>query len=211
MIADGHDVYGSGVNLAARLTGLAGPGEIVVSADVRDQLTPCSMPISRIWAGAISSTCKSRSAPIASARRTTPRDRARHHGDAATAPDDRRHSFHRTRGQGASTMSLARCWPTRYCGVSRSAELNVISRLSTTVFRGRETSIEEVSRYLTANYVLSGAYRKVGSKLRINVELADHPKSGAVVWSEAMEGNALASSAVRTTSSTTWSRPSAWR
>ncbi len=40
LIADDHDVYGSGVNLAARLTGLAGPGEIVISADVRDQLTP---------------------------------------------------------------------------------------------------------------------------------------------------------------------------
>ena len=34
------DVYGHGVNLAARLTTLAGPDEIVVSADVRDQLTP---------------------------------------------------------------------------------------------------------------------------------------------------------------------------
>ena len=39
LLADDHDVYGAGVNLAARLTGLAGPGEIVVSADVRDQLT----------------------------------------------------------------------------------------------------------------------------------------------------------------------------
>ncbi len=40
LITDEHDVYGHGVNLAARLTTLAGPDEIVVSADVRDQLTP---------------------------------------------------------------------------------------------------------------------------------------------------------------------------
>ena len=40
LIADQYDVYGHGVNLAARLTTLAGPDEIVVSADVRDQLTP---------------------------------------------------------------------------------------------------------------------------------------------------------------------------
>ncbi|MGH6624922.1 MAG: adenylate/guanylate cyclase domain-containing protein, partial [Burkholderiaceae bacterium] len=40
LIADQHDVYGHGVNLAARLTTLAGPDEIVVSAEVRDQLTP---------------------------------------------------------------------------------------------------------------------------------------------------------------------------
>jgi len=40
LIACAHDFYGRGVNLAARLTTLAGPGEIVMSADVRDQLTP---------------------------------------------------------------------------------------------------------------------------------------------------------------------------
>jgi len=40
LIADELDLYGSGVNLAARLLTLAGPGEIVVSADVRDQLAP---------------------------------------------------------------------------------------------------------------------------------------------------------------------------
>ena len=40
LIADEHDVYGRSVNLAARLTALAGPGEIVVSPEVRDQLLP---------------------------------------------------------------------------------------------------------------------------------------------------------------------------
>ena len=40
LIADEQEVYGGEVNLASRLTTLAGPGEIVVSAEVRDQLTP---------------------------------------------------------------------------------------------------------------------------------------------------------------------------
>ena len=39
LIADERDVYGHGVNQAARLTGVARAGEIVVSADVRDQIT----------------------------------------------------------------------------------------------------------------------------------------------------------------------------
>jgi adenylate cyclase len=39
VVVDKLDVYGAGVNLAARLAGLAGPGEIVVSAAVRHQLT----------------------------------------------------------------------------------------------------------------------------------------------------------------------------
>jgi class 3 adenylate cyclase len=40
VIIDQHDVYGHGVNLASRLASLAGPDEIVVSAQVRDRLTP---------------------------------------------------------------------------------------------------------------------------------------------------------------------------
>jgi adenylate cyclase len=36
---DAHDLYGHGVNLAARITTLAGPGEIIVSSSVRDHLT----------------------------------------------------------------------------------------------------------------------------------------------------------------------------
>jgi class 3 adenylate cyclase len=40
LIADEHDLYGREVNLAARLTTLAGPGEIVVSAGVREPADP---------------------------------------------------------------------------------------------------------------------------------------------------------------------------
>ena len=39
LIEDEHDVYGRSVNLAARIATLAGPGEIVVSAEIRDGLT----------------------------------------------------------------------------------------------------------------------------------------------------------------------------
>ena len=40
VIVEDNDVFGRGVNLAARLMSLAGPGEIVVSQHVRDGLTP---------------------------------------------------------------------------------------------------------------------------------------------------------------------------
>jgi len=39
-VADDLDVYGAGVNLTARLVQLAGPGEILVSADLHRQLDP---------------------------------------------------------------------------------------------------------------------------------------------------------------------------
>jgi TolB-like protein/Tfp pilus assembly protein PilF len=74
--------------------------------------------------------------------------------------------------------------------LSRSSELNVISRLSTTVFRERDASVEEISHYLTANYVLSGSYRKVGSKLRLNLELASSTNL-TIVWSDTINCGAM--------------------
>ena len=38
VVVEHNDIYGTGVNLAARIASLAGPGEIVVSSQVRDQL-----------------------------------------------------------------------------------------------------------------------------------------------------------------------------
>ena len=39
-VTDQHDIYGSDVNLTARISGLAGPGEFVITAELRDRLAP---------------------------------------------------------------------------------------------------------------------------------------------------------------------------
>jgi adenylate cyclase len=192
LIADDHDVYGSGVNLAARLTGLAGPGEIVISADVRDQLTPVlDADIEDLGACYL----KHVQEPVRAYRVGPPGPRPVIEPGTMSTPQLRptiavipfversEKADHHVVGEVLADEIIA--------ALSRSSELNVISRLSTTVFRGRETSVDEVSRYLRANYVLSGAYHKVGSKLRLNIELASS-EPGTIVWSESMEGNAQA-------------------
>jgi adenylate cyclase len=192
LVADEHDVYGSGVNLAARLTALAGPGEIVVSADVRDQITPVlDADIEDLG----SCYLKHVHEPVRAYRVGPPGPQPVIEPGAVSMPQLRPtvavipfteragKPEHRVVGEVLADEIISK--------LSRSTELNVISRLSTTVFRGRDAPIDVVSGYLSAHYVLSGAYRKVGSKLRLNVELAsaDH---GTVIWSESMEGNAHA-------------------
>jgi adenylate cyclase len=190
LIADERDVYGAGVNLASRLTGLAGPGEIVVSADVRDQLTPVlDADIEDLGACYL----KHVHDPVRAYRVGPPGPRPVIEPGAISMPQLRptvavipfveRAAVpgHQVIGEVLADEIIA--------ALSRSSELDVISRLSTTVFRGRDLSIGEVGRYLTANYVLSGAYRKVGRKLRLNVELASS-EAGTILWSESLEGNA---------------------
>jgi adenylate cyclase len=192
LISDDHDVYGSGVNLAARLATLAGPGEIVVSADVRDQLAPVlDADIEDLGLCYLKHVHE----PVRAYRIGPPGPRPVIEPGTMSMPQLRPTIAvipfaerigtpdHEVVGEVLADEIIS--------ALSRSSELNVISRLSTTVFRGRETSVDEVSGYLSANYVLSGAYRQVGSKLRLNVELASSDP-GTIVWSESMEGNAHA-------------------
>ena len=57
--------------------------------------------------------------------------------------------------------------------LSRSRDLNVISRLSTTAFRGRDATLEEIGSRLHADYVLSGAYSSDEQHITLDAELAE--------------------------------------
>ena len=56
--------------------------------------------------------------------------------------------------------------------LSKAADLKVISRLSTAVFRGRASDVGEVSAHLGATYVLSGAYVADAGKIMVTAELS---------------------------------------
>jgi adenylate cyclase len=189
LIADDHDVYGRGVNLAARLTTLAGPGEIVVSADVRDLLTPAlDADIEDLG----SCYLKHVHEPVRAYRVGPPGPRPVIKLGTVSMPQLRPTiaviPFAARAGKPEHQVVGEVLADEIISALSHSSELNVISRLSTTVFRGRDASIGEVSGYLNANYVLSGAYRVAGNKLRLTAELAV-AESGTVVWSESLDGN----------------------
>lgn len=68
VVVDELDLWGTGVNLVSRVAALAGPGEIVVTSEARDQLWAGWMPRSRIWGIATSSIFRSPCGSIASVR-----------------------------------------------------------------------------------------------------------------------------------------------
>jgi adenylate cyclase len=65
--------------------------------------------------------------------------------------------------------------------LSHSPDLNVISRLSTTAFRGRQVTLAEINAHLNADYVVSGVYRVDGQRINLDAELAE-AESARVVW-----------------------------
>lgn len=189
LLADDHDVYGHGVNLAARLTTLAGPGEIVASAAVRDEITAtldaeiedlgdCYLkhvrePV-RVY----------RLGPVG----TRP---VIEHGSGllpalqptlAVIPFASRDQdpAHDVLGEVLADEIIA--------ALSRTPEIKVISRLSTSPLRGRGTGLGEVGQILGANYVLSGAYRVQGPGYGMTVELAE-AMTGHIVWVQNLKGS----------------------
>jgi TolB-like protein len=70
--------------------------------------------------------------------------------------------------------------------LSRSPYVHVISRLSTTAFRGREITPAQISTHLNANYVLSGVYHVSDKKITVDAEL-EEARSNRIVWSQRLE------------------------
>jgi class 3 adenylate cyclase/TolB-like protein/Tfp pilus assembly protein PilF len=188
LIADDQDVYGGDVNLASRLTTLAGPGEIVVSAEARDQLTPVlDADIEDLGECYL----KPSNNPVRAYRVGPPGPRpviepvgttSGLRPTIAVIPFSARtgESQHQILGEVFADHIIS--------SLSRTADMNVISRLSTTALRGREVTLQEVGALLHANYVVSGAYHVIGNKFTLVAELAE-TKTGRVVWVDDAKGD----------------------
>ncbi len=168
-----------------RLMSLAGPGEIVVSQHVRDGLTASlDADIEDLGDCAVSGVPE----PVRAYRVGPPGPQPK--VDAASseelAPSIAVVPFasrNAATDQGVIGEILAEEVIRR---LSQSAGLKVVSRLSTTAFSGRAASLQEISAHLGADYVLSGAYRAGGTRLKLDVELAE-TRTGRVLWTESLD------------------------
>jgi adenylate cyclase len=189
IVIDDLDIYGSGVNLTARIATLAQPGEVVVTAEVRDELVDgldaqlddlgdcylknLSEPV-RVYR--VAST---QSAGLGTEQRAS---LAELRPTIAVLP------FKASSADGIAQALGDALADEVISGLSKSAELNVISRLSTLAFSHREAGLEEVSTALGAGYVLSGKVFVDGQRLRLSVELAAYA-SKSVLWADSLFGD----------------------
>jgi adenylate cyclase len=172
IVSDQFDIYGRGVNMAARLASLAGPAEIVVSADVRDALTDtvdgdledlgeCYLkhveaPVRTYRLGAAGTSPIVPSVDNLAVSATL----AIIPFETASADPD-----HVVLGDVLADDLIA--------AVSRAHSLSVVSRLSTKAFRNSTLNLAALRSHLKATYVLSGSYRVVNGRVLVSAELAD--------------------------------------
>lgn len=178
-----NDLYGRGVNLAARLMTLAGRDEIVISAGARDQLTPDLdadvEDLGECYLRHISESVRAyrigppgpnpiirggfSTEPLAPTIAVIP------FKGLVTEPE------HKILGEVLADETIAT--------LSQNVDLSVISRLSTTAFRNRELSHDHISSHLNADYLVSGVYRCDSGNVILDVELTS-AKTGQILWSE---------------------------
>jgi len=180
--ADGT-VYGDGVNIAARLEGLAAPGGIAVSESVRSAVH------GKVDAGFEDQgeqAVKNIAEPV-HAYRLRP-------GESGTRPAPAGHPL-------AAKPSIAVLPFTNMSGdpeqdyfadgitddiiteLARFQAITVIARNSVFVYKGRAVRVQDVARDLGVRYVVEGSVRRSGARVRVNVQLIE-AESGKHIWAE---------------------------
>jgi TolB-like protein len=190
-VSDKHDIYGTDVNLTARVATLAGPGEIVITAELRDNLTDgLEADIEDLGECYLKHVAK----PIRAYRVGPPGHEPVIQSPTAAAPDFRptiaiipfearsNEPEHFIIGEVIADGIIAQ--------LSRSSDLKVISRLSTTAFRGRSDVMAEAGDRLAARFILSGSYIASGGKILINAELVDS-RTDQVIWADRISGDTM--------------------
>jgi adenylate cyclase len=182
IIVDGEDIYGDGVNVAARLEGLAESGTVILSEDAYRQVQG-KIKLEAVELGAQSLKNLSRTIR---AYRVTPAENARE--DAARPLSQGRPSIAVLPFQNLTTdpeqehfaEGIAEDLITQ---LSRVRDLLVIARNSTFVFKGRAVRVQDVARELGVRYVLEGSVRRAGKRIRVTAQLID-AVTGGHLWAE---------------------------
>jgi TolB-like protein/class 3 adenylate cyclase len=190
IISDGDDIYGDGVNVAARLEGLAEPNGICLSRVVRDQVRDkLDLAFEDMGEQQVKNIVRPvRVFRIAAAAIVHPTPSAKL---ALTLPDKPSIAvlpFQNMSGDPEQEYFADGMVEEIITALSRFRQLFVIARNSSFTYKGRAVDVKQVSRELGVRYVLEGSVRKAATRIRITGQLVD-ATTGAHLWADRFDGS----------------------
>jgi adenylate cyclase len=189
VIVEDDDIFGDGVNVAARLQMLAEPGGICVSGAVRDQVGHRFDDVEFEDLG--DQSVKNIARPIrVFAVKLEPEPNTAPEGSevpagttASKKPSIAVLPFANMSGDPEQEFFADGLTEDIITELSRFRELFVISRNSTFVHKGKAVKVQEVAREFGVDFVLEGSVRKAGDRIRVNVQLID-AETDRHIWAE---------------------------
>src|SRR5438874_1030709 len=181
VIVEGDDIFGDGVNVAARLESIAEPGGITVSHSVRDHvgnrldlvfedmgeqtLKNIAKPI-RVYSVALENAADQNPAPVKEERPSI-----------AILP------FNNMSGDAEQEYFSDGITEDIITDLSKISGLFVVARHTAFTYKNKPVKVEQVGRELGVAFVLEGSVRKAGARVRVTGQLVSS-KDGGHVWAE---------------------------
>jgi len=189
IILDGDDIYGDGVNVAARLEPLAEPGGVCISSIVNESV---GNRVDAVFENSGKVTVKNIARPIRVWKWHPEKDLIAVHavsklaGTETAAPELPSIAvlpFTNISGDPEQEYFSDGITEDIITDLSKIAGLLVIARNSSFTYKGKSVDIRTVGRELGVTSVLEGSVRRAGNRLRITAQLID-AKTGTHLWAE---------------------------
>lgn len=189
IVVEGLDILGDGVNVAARIEPLAAPGGIAISDEayrqIRDRLDV-------EWADGGSHDVKNIARPIRvwhwTGAHAKPRPAPEPELKLQDKPSVAVLPFDNMSGDPEQDFFADGMTEDLITDLSKISGLFVVARNSTFAFKGQSVDIQTVARRLGVGNVIEGSVRKLGDRVRINVQLID-AATGGHIWADRYDGS----------------------
>jgi len=197
VIVEEYDIFGDGVNVAARLEALAQPGGICISGTVYDQIRDklahrfddmgeqsvknIARPV-RVYAlrpDAVAVLPRSNGAPLAA----KPQPAAAPRLSIVVLP------FTNLSNDADQQYFADGITEDLTTDLSRIADMLVISRNTAFTYRNKPVDTKQIGRELRVRYVLEGSVRRAENRVRVNAQLID-AETDTHLWAERLDGDA---------------------
>ena len=184
VVVDDDDIYGDGVNIAARLENIAEPGSVFISRAVRDFVTDTAeLVLEDLGERELKNIAK----PVQVFRIAAPAQAvAASQAPAPAVPQKPSIAvlpFTNMSGDAEQEYFSDGMTEDLITDLSKISALFVIARNSSFAYKGRLVKVQEIGRDLGVRFVLEGSIRKSGNRVRITAQLID-AESGGHLWAE---------------------------
>src|SRR6266576_505865 len=186
VIVQGEDIFGDGVNVAARLESIATPGGITISGPVRDHI---GNRLDLAFADMGEQTLKNIERPIRvyrvclDAAAAPARDKKTGHHEPGEKPAIAVLPFNNMSGDPEQEYFSDGITEDIITDLSKVSGLLVIARNTAFTYKGKPVKVQQVAQELGVPFILEGSVRKAGARVRVTAQLISSD-NGAHVWAD---------------------------